>query len=331
MKKYLLLVLCAVLLTMCLTACGDSSSTADSEKTAGSSSAETTTTTAESKTEITTTTKKETQSTADPNGYAQKLVGVWKYERVIRDNYSDKETKTQGKMILTENGKRIDWGYTVLADSKVREYYGPQVYDYKIENNMLNNQYIVEMTDKKFALNDTDSHINAQEYIKSELGGMTIDEALKIVDAYQCTYAIGSALKKTNIVNTYPDSKGVVPVSSLENSNDPIEKNIYWSVKEYAKNNGKDESNLGYVYYNSSWFKIVKEADEGSEMRPEYMFIQWSETKEGSPVGVFCYTSAGFKDFESSKNVKLGEMPKKFSSFELLNSSNEIYDEFRNM
>jgi len=30
MKKYLLLVLCAVLLTMCLTACGDSSSAADS-------------------------------------------------------------------------------------------------------------------------------------------------------------------------------------------------------------------------------------------------------------------------------------------------------------
>ena len=325
MKKLFSIMLAVVMLALCLTACGDSSSTADSEKTESSSSAETTTTTAENKTEATTTTKKETKSTADPNGYAQKLVGVWKYEKVIRDSFSDKDAKHQGNIILTDNGKWIDWGYYVYADSQTIHHYGPNVYDYKIENNMLDNQYIVEMTDKKFALNDTDSHINAQEYIKSDLGKTTIDEAMKITDAYQCAYAIKSAIIKTENVKTYPDSKGVVPVSSLENSNDPIEKSIYWSVKEYAKNHGKDESNLGYVYYNSSWFKMVKEADEGSEMRPEYMFIQWSETKEGSPVGECCDPYAGFKDFESSKNVKLGEMPKIFSSFKTLTSSNEIY------
>ena len=200
MKKLFSIMLAVVMLAQCLTACGDSSSTANSEKTESSSSAETTTTTAESKTEATTTTKEETKSTADPNGYAQKLVGVWKYEKVIRDSFLDKDAKHQGNIILTDNGKWIDWGNYVYADSQTIHHYGPNVYDYKIENNMLDNRYIVEMTDKKFALNDTDSHINAQEYIKSDLGKTTIDEAMKITDAYQCAYAIKSAIIKTENV-----------------------------------------------------------------------------------------------------------------------------------
>ena len=63
MKKYLLLVLCAVLLTMCLTACGDSSSNTDVSKNESSSSAEATTTTSQSETETTTTTTAETTTT----------------------------------------------------------------------------------------------------------------------------------------------------------------------------------------------------------------------------------------------------------------------------
>ena len=64
MKKFLLLVLCAVLLTMCLTACGDSSSNTDVSKNESSSSAEATTTTSQSETDTTTTTTAEMTTTS---------------------------------------------------------------------------------------------------------------------------------------------------------------------------------------------------------------------------------------------------------------------------
>lgn len=83
MKKFLLLVLCAVSLTMCLTACGDSSQ-AESSKKDSSSSAQTTTTTSQSETDTTTTTTAEMTTTSQSTTTVQQTTTeqTTKVERV---------------------------------------------------------------------------------------------------------------------------------------------------------------------------------------------------------------------------------------------------------
>lgn len=125
MKKYLLLVLCAALITMCLTACGDSSSAADSEKTESSSSAETTTTTATT-TQTTTTTKTETGVSAETidefaNAYAS-TPHVQNCNRETSSSYYTRQAamSDDGSMCIMLSGQQEQMDFIAIIEKRKR-------------------------------------------------------------------------------------------------------------------------------------------------------------------------------------------------------------------
>ena len=143
-KKVLASIIAMTMAAACLTACGDSSKTEDktsSSKAESSSSAETTTTTTTAATTAPTTTT--AQPTTDPNGYAQKLVGVWVKEKTDNDNNFD-------FIIFTDKEEY----HTFIEYSGKAEKYS--ITDNKLDLATKPKQFITELNDSVLELSSKD-------------------------------------------------------------------------------------------------------------------------------------------------------------------------------